>query len=351
MSAGSSFPFKDAQRIVVKIGSQLIRQWGNEGLQKFVDGMAAVSTEVILVSSGAIALGLEELNWTKRPSELSKLQMSAAVGQATLFSRWRSAFKKHNRVVGQVLLTHDDFSSRQRFLAGRTTLRTLLENNVVPIINENDAIAVEEIKYGDNDQLAALVCNMSSADGLILLTNVDGLLDGDTLIPVVEDIEQARKFIRSEKSRWGSGGMASKLDAATVAGGIGVSTFLTSGVDCSLAEILAGHQRGTLIRAADEKLASRKHWIAFGKRVEGIIDVDEGAHRAVSNNGSSLLRVGVSGCQGDFSAGSLVAIRFREVEFARGLIQRSSNEMSTDDFGGELIHRDDLVVFDKLETT
>ncbi len=355
-----------AKRIVVKIGSRLIAESPAGRPASIADQVVALQHsghEVIIVSSGAIALGLRRLRLAARPTDLPGLQAAAAVGQSRLMQAWEHAFSAHDRAIGQVLLTHDDLGDRRRFLSARLTLRALLDQRVVPIINENDTVATDEIKFGDNDQLAALVCNLVSADLLIILTDVEGVRDASGVrMPVVMDIEREAAPVAggSSKDGVGSGGMASKVASARIVTRTGVPAVVAPGREPRvLIDVCAGRDVGTLFVPGDGVLSSRKHWIAYGAKPAGKVIVDAGAGRAMATQGKSLLPAGICAVEGDFDAGDTVAV-FDEQgrEIARGLvaygasdlrkIQRLQSAAIEATLGykslDEAIHRDDLVV-------
>jgi glutamate 5-kinase len=359
-----------AQRLVVKVGSRLISDSPAARPAAIADELAALraarGVEAVVVSSGAITLGVRALGLAQRPTEMPMLQAVAAVGQRALLQHWEHAFAAHRILIGQVLLTHDDIGDRTRFLNARHALRALLGAGVVPIINENDTVAVEEIRYGDNDLLAALVCNLVSADALVVLTDVDGLHDaapsaGGKRIPVVRDVDTEAAPVAGGAVRGGvgSGGMASKVQAARMANRSGIPAVVAPGRDPRvLARVLAGEDVGTLF-VPGTRIPSRKHWIAYGGRPAGRIRVDAGARRALTELGRSLLPAGVTEVAGGFSIGDMVSILDDTgAEFARGLtsygadeLQRIKGKHSSDiaatlgyKYVDEVVHRDDLVI-------
>jgi glutamate 5-kinase len=358
-----------ARRIVVKIGSRLIKDSPAGRPAAVADEICALrdrAPEIVVVSSGAIALGVRGLGLAARPSELPLLQACAAIGQTHLMQRWEHAFGVHDRAVAQVLLTHEDLADRRRFLNARHALRALLDHGAVPIINENDTVAVDEIRWGDNDTLAALVCNLIGADLLIILTDVDGLHDahpnqGGNRVPLVVDVDvEAGPVAGGSEGGVGSGGMASKVQAAKAAARHGVATVVVGGARPGvLREVLAGADVGTLFVPSSARMSSRKHWIAYGARPAGRVVVDAGAHRAVAELGRSLLPAGVVDVIGTFELGDIVGLVTADgVEFARGLaaypaadLRRLRGLQSADieaTLGykvlDEVIHRDDLVL-------
>ena len=357
-----------ARRVVVKIGSRLLAESPAGRPAAIADQVIALrrrGVEVVIVSSGAIALGVQRLKLPGRPDDLPGLQAAAAVGQSRLMQHWEHAFAVHETAIGQVLLTHDDLGDRRRFLSARLTLRALLDHAVVPIVNENDTVATEEIKFGDNDQLAALVCNLVSADALVILTDVEGVRDASGVrMPIVRDIErEAAPVAGGSTSGVGSGGMASKVGSARIVTRTGVPAIVAPGREPDvIVRVLAGEDLGTLFTPpgpGGNVLSSRKHWIAFGAKPEGRLTVDDGAIRALREGGKSLLPAGIKAVDGDFELGDTVSVvSATGVEIARGLVAYPSGELrkisglqsaaiearlgykSID----EAIHRDDLVI-------
>ncbi|MDP2690334.1 MAG: glutamate 5-kinase, partial [Deltaproteobacteria bacterium] len=282
---------KKAKRVVVKVGSAVVAAQ-NDGPDVFhrlaeeVRFLKDSGREAVIVSSGSIALGVKKLGLKARPVAIPERQAVAAVGQGSLMSRYEAAFAKSGLQVAQVLLTHDDLSSRKRFLNARNTLTTLLRMSIVPIINENDTVAVEEIKFGDNDALSALATNLVEADLLIILSDVDGLFDRDpradksaVKIPVVEDIDSLKlDALAPEAGVHGTGGIRSKCAAAGKAAHFGAASIIANGnAPGVLSAILNGEDIGTLILPREDRLTSRKHWIAFSTRPSGRVFVDDGA--------------------------------------------------------------------------
>ncbi len=355
-----------ARRVVVKIGSRLLTEspaGRPAAIADQVVELRARGLEVVIVSSGAISLGVRALRLPGRPVDLPGLQAAAAVGQSRLMQHWEHAFAAHDLVIGQVLVTHDDLGDRARFLSARQTLRALLDHGVVPIINENDTVATEEIKFGDNDQLAALVCNLTSADLLIMLTDVEGVRDAAGVrIPVVRDLEREAAPVAGASTRdgVGSGGMASKVGSARMVMRTGIPAVVGPGrVPTVLLDILAGHDVGTLFLPAGDVLSSRKHWIAYGTRPAGRLVVDDGARRALVEQGRSLLPRGITTIEGEFSVGETVSVvTSAGTEVARGFVSYGAAELrkirglhSAEIEGilgyrsvDEAIHRDDLVL-------
>ncbi len=361
-----------AQRLVVKVGSSSLTSQGGghldpAALSALVDVLAArrrAGTQVVLVSSGAIAAGLGPLGLARRPGDLATQQAAASVGQGALVAAYQSAFGSHGLTVGQVLLTADDVTRRTHYTNARRTFDRLLELGVVPIVNENDTVATQEIRFGDNDRLAALVADLVGAQGLVLLTDVDSLHDGPPgrggslrvpLVATTADLDVVR--IGGTGSSVGSGGMVTKVEAAGIAGAAGVPTLLTRLEDVAAA--LDGADLGTVFAPAAATRASRKRWLAHATTARGTVVLDEGAVTAVAGRGTSLLPAGITGVTGDFSAGDAVDVCGPDGRvIARGLVNYASAELprllgrSTKDLARELgpayervvIHRDDLVV-------
>ena len=354
------------RRLVVKIGSRLIAESPAGRPAQVADQVAqlrAEGAEVTVVSSGAISLGLPALGPGFSRSDLPSLQAAAAVGQGRLVQYWQQAFAPHGIAIAQVLITHSDVTDRTRFLNARHALRVLLEAGVCPIVNENDTVAVEEIKYGDNDLIAAVLCNLLSADALLILTDVDGLLDSTgQRVDIVHDIAAEAEPLAgpSRADGIGSGGMMSKVQAAKVAATSGAATWIGPGREPDvIVRAWRGESVGTLFVPVQGRLPSRKHWIAFAGKPAGEIHVDTGAWHAVRDNGGSLLPVGVTQVEGDFALGELIVLLDPEKnEFARGLAGYSANDirkiagLRTTDIEATLgykyldavIHRDDLVL-------
>lgn len=364
-----------ARRWVVKIGSALLTADGR-GLDRaamsvWVEQMVALSrqgVELVLVSSGAVAAGMSRLGWRERPSAIHELQAAAAIGQMGLVQAWESSFAEHGRRTAQVLLTHDDLSDRQRYLNARSTLRTLVELDVVPVINENDTVVTEGIRFGDNDTLAALVANLVEADLLVILTDRDGMFDADPRSnPQAQLIAQARAddpaldaVAGGVGGALGRGGMQTKLRAARLAARSGAHTVIVGGsIEQVLARLKAGESLGTLLTPERGMLAARKQWLAGHLQTRGTLVLDAGAVKALVSDRKSLLPVGVKALQGNFRRGEMVvcvAPDGREV--ARGLANYSALEAQkiigrpSDEIEQllgyvdepELVHRDNLVV-------
>jgi glutamate 5-kinase len=363
------------RRWVVKIGSALITGDGKgldrESLRHWVDQMADLiesGQEVVVVSSGAVAEGMKRMGWTQRPSSLHGLQAAAAIGQMGLVQAWESCFQRRGLHTAQVLLTHDDLSDRKRYLNARSTLRALVGFGVVPVVNENDAVANEELRFGDNDSLAALVANLIEADLLVLLTDQQGLYSADPrLRPDAELVTHAQagdpaleKMAGSGFGHFGRGGMQTKLRAARLAARSGAATVIAYGRQQNVLQRLrAGEEIGTLLTSAQRPEAARKRWIAGQLQARGHLVLDAGAARVLRESGRSLLAVGVKDVHGDFARGEMVVcVDEQGREFARGLVNysaaearrikgRPSSEIEkilgyVDD--EELVHRDNLVL-------
>ena len=366
---------KNIKRIVIKIGSRILT--GEEGdldhawisaLAAEVSKLRRGGHEVIIVSSGAVAAGRTLLGMNGRPGSIPQKQAAAAVGQPRLMREYEEAFLSTGSRVAQILLTREDLADRQRFLNARATLDTLLEFGIVPVINENDTVAVEEIKFGDNDNLSALVTNLVDAGLLVIMTDIDGFFDADPrqnpeakLIPLVRSVtREMERAAGGSGSSVGTGGMATKLAAAKKAGRSGAATLIINGKDPDiLSRMFSGEECGTMVLPETISLTSRKHWIAFTLRPHGKVFVDEGAGRVLRQEGRSLLASGVTRVEGSFERGSCIRVCDHEGnEFARGIADYSSSEaerimghksLEIEEilgyrYGDELIHRDNLVL-------
>lgn len=367
--------FAKAKRVVVKIGSSLLTA-GGRGLNTvaiagWVAQMVALrkqGKEVILVSSGSVAEGMCRLGLKTRPKLLHELQAAASVGQMGLVRVFDDNFQQHGLHAAQVLLTHDDLSNRQRYLNARSTLLTLLQFGVVPVINENDAVATEEIRFGDNDTLGALVANLVEADLLIILTDQLGLFTGDPgvypdakLISEISVNDSLLDAVAGEsRSGLGRGGMYTKVRAARLASRSGAATVIAPGAgENIIGSVVAGKEVGTYLVADIEPLAARKRWLAGQLQIRGKLVIDQGAVKVLRSQGKSLLAVGVKAVQGQFERGELVScVDEAGAEIARGLINYGAQEAkliagkSSSEFeillgycdDQELIHRDNLVL-------
>jgi len=366
---------KKVKRIVVKIGSGVLTGEGQGIEPRFMEELAGQvadlrrdGKEVVIVTSGAIAAGRRDLGLLDRPRTIPQKQAAAAIGQTRLMRAYEDAFARHGLRTAQILITRFDLSDRTRFLNARATLETLLECGAVPVINENDTVAVDEIKFGDNDNLSALVTNLADAHLLVILTDIDGFYSADPrqnpdarLVPLVRtvtrDIERAAG---GSGTSVGTGGMATKLAAAKKAGKSGAPTLIVNGgTPRILIRAMAGEELGTLFLAPSKSLPSRKHWIAYTLRPKGRVVVDEGARTVLSRHGRSLLPSGIISVEGDFDRGDCIKVSGPDgTEFARGIAAYSHAEVAKllghksgeieailgYKYGDEIIHRDNLVV-------
>ncbi|NLY95589.1 MAG: glutamate 5-kinase [Myxococcales bacterium] len=358
MTSAERRSLESAKRIVVKIGSRSLigEKERFEEIAAQIASLVAMGKEVLLVSSGAVAAGRKRLGIAERPKQLALLQAVAAAGQSALMRSYELAFEPHGLRAAQILLTHADLAARERYLNARNALEALLELGVVPIINENDTVSVDELRFGDNDQLAAMVAALASADLLVLLTDVEGVLDADgKRIPLVSDVDAVLELVRPPTDDVGLGGMASKIEAARRATMSGVPVIIGDARDPELlSKLVRGEDCGTLFLPHGSPLASKKHWIAYTLKPKGTIVVDAGAARAVCEGNASLLPGGVVGVRGDFDVGDPVAIVDPEQrEIARGLSRFPMNEVAR--MAGKkpkngkgkstaVVHRDELVV-------
>lgn len=366
---------KNIKRVVIKIGSRILTNQNGDLNREWLANLAAEvevlrkgGREVIIVSSGAVAAGRSLLGINDRPRTIPQKQAAAAVGQPRLMREYEGAFLASGCRVAQILLTREDLADRQRFINARTTLETLLEFGIVPIINENDTVAVEEIKFGDNDNLSALVTNLVDAGLLVIMTDIDGFYDADPrsnpaakLIPVVKAItKELERAAGGSGSNFGTGGMATKLAAAKKAAKSGAATIIVNGTGPEvIRRLLKGEECGTLILPAARSLTSRKHWIAFSLRPQGRVYVDAGAGKVLRQEGKSLLASGVIKVEGNFERGSCIRVCDQDgTEFARGIADYSGSEterimghksLEIEEilgyrYGDELIHRDNFVL-------
>jgi glutamate 5-kinase len=336
-------PVAGARRIVVKVGSSLVTDEGR-GLDAEAIGnwsrqlaeLARQGRELVMVSSGAIAEGMKRLGWATRPRELHDLQAAAAVGQMGLVQMYESQLRGHGLRSAQVLLTHADLADRERYLNARTTLLTLLGLNAIPVINENDTVVTDEIKFGDNDTLGALVANLIEADVLVILTDQPGLYSADPRKdPLATLVREARagdptleRMAGGAGSAIGRGGMLTKVLAAKRAAGSGADTVIASGREPDvLLRLAAGEPIGSALVAAQGKQAARKQWMLDHLQLRGAVTVDDGAAAKVRDEGKSLLPVGVTAVHGDFERGDVIAVRSTDgSEIARGLANYSASE-------------------------
>lgn len=370
----ASAPLTQGQRWVVKIGSALltndgqgldyerIRDWANQ-----IAALKAEGIEVVLVSSGAVAAGMSRLGWTTRPDTMEMLQAAAAVGQTKLVQTYEELFQLSSLHTAQILLTHEDLSDRKRYLNARNTLRALLSMPVIPIVNENDTVTTDEIRFGDNDTLGALVANLIEADALILLTDQDGLYDADPRTnPNAQLIQQAHATdpklvaVAGSGGKLGRGGMATKVRAAQLAARSGATTVIAGGrIEQVLSRLRQGESIGTWLHPDLEPIVARKQWLAGHLQMKGEIIIDDGASQALLNQGKSLLAVGVKAVSGHFQRGECVAIVTESGQaIGRGLVNYDAldaakilgrNTRQIESILGylnepELIHRDNLVL-------
>lgn len=370
---------RDARRIVVKVGSSLVTnegrgldeaaigEWSRQ-LAALVRGEGGAPREVVMVSSGAIAEGMKRLGWPSRPHEIHELQAAAAVGQMGLAQMYETKLREQGMGSAQVLLTHADLADRERYLNARSTLLTLLRLGVVPVINENDTVVTDEIKFGDNDTLGALVANLVEADALIILTDQKGLYTADPRRdPTAQFVHEAQAgdpaletMAGGAGSSIGKGGMITKILAAKRAAGSGASTVIAWGREPDvLVRLAGGHALGTLLVAQTQKKQARKQWMADHLQLRGAVTVDAGAAAKLRDEGKSLLPIGMTGVDGDFSRGDVIAVRDDAgVEIARGLANYAAAEARllcrkpSSEFekllgytaGTEMVHRDNLVL-------
>ncbi|MFJ8144516.1 glutamate 5-kinase [Streptomyces sp. NPDC096094] len=370
--AGARQAVGEARRIVVKVGSSSLTTAAGgldaDRVDALVDVLAKVrgaDKEVVLVSSGAIAAGLAPLGLRRRPRDLARQQAAASVGQGLLVARYTASFARYGVRVGQVLLTSDDMSRRAHHRNASRTLDKLLAMGALPIVNENDTVATDEIRFGDNDRLAALVAHLVRADLLVLLSDVDGVYDGDPSRPGTSRLAEVRETAdlagvdmgSAGKAGVGTGGMVTKVEAARIAAAAGISVVLTSAVHA--ADALAGKDTGTYFHTTGKRSADRLLWLQHASTPQGALVLDDGAVRAVVEGRKSLLPAGIAGVEGDFAAGDPVELRDgagRPV--ARGLVSfdakelprllgRSTRELARElgpAYEREVVHRDDLVI-------
>ncbi len=370
---------KQVKRVVIKIGSGVLTRKNGLNLNIIDDLTTEICRlrkkgfEIILVSSGAIAAGLKKAGLSKRPVSVSQMQALAAMGQSNLIMAYEEAFSRLGAKAAQILLTRDDLTHRRRFLNARNTLRTLLSWGIIPIINENDTVGTDEIKFGDNDNLSALVVNLTESHLLVNLTNIDGLFDKDPrkhsdaqLIPLVEKVDRRlTQAANAIPGFLGTGGMASKLAAVKTIGMGGIACIIANGLKPNiLKDIFAGKPCGTFFLPEVSALNSRKQWIAFTKKTKGTITIDAGAQNALTQNGKSLLPSGIIGIQDKFSVGDSVVIQNSDkqmialgmVNYNSGDLQRIMGAKSSEieailgyRHDNEIVHRDNLVLASQLE--
>jgi glutamate 5-kinase len=374
--AAARASLKKARRVVVKVGTALLTGNTTHVDRRFILKLCGAVTkladqgrEVAIVTSGAIGAGCGVLGYDKRPATLPERQACASAGQVELMKLYSQAFRrtKPARAIGQLLLTRDGLTHRNRYLNVRNTLTSLFKCGAVPIINENDSVSVEEIRFGDNDTLSALVSGVAEADALVILTDVAGLMDADPrkhphakVISLVEQLTPEIEAVATPAGGFlGTGGMVSKLQAAKIAMASGYSLVLAAGHDPAvLHEILDGADIGTYFRPRVDRLSARKHWMAFTRHPKGAIIVDSGARDALIHRHKSLLPSGIVAVRGEYESGELVSLECKDAEFARGLTNFSAQEIDrirgkkTSQMAHELgqklfeevVHRDNLVI-------
>ena len=365
---------KSTKRWVIKIGSALITDNGcglkHDNLDNWVNQISTLrerGIDIVIVSSGAVAEGLTRLNWKNRPNIIHKLQAAAAVGQMGLIQAYETCFQKYNKQTAQVLLTHDDISNRTRYLNARTSLNTLLQLGVVPIVNENDTVATDEIRFGDNDTLAGLVANLIDAELLVLLTDQNGLYTSDPrkdssaeLIEQAKADDESLEKYAGDSSNYGRGGMLTKLKAASIASKSNTQTIIASGNESSILLKIANSEKvGTLLTTSEDTLQAKKQWLANQAYLKGSVTIDSGAVTAIIKSGKSLLPIGVKSITGEFKRGEIIScIDLDGNEIARGLSNYDSIQAtsimgkSSEEIGelldckdeDELIHRDNMIL-------
>ncbi len=365
----------NAKRLVIKVGSALLTNDGagidRQAIDAWVEQIAkllSAGKEVVLVSSGAVAEGLVRLGIDTRPESIHMLQSAAAVGQMGLIQTYETSFRRFDRQTAQILLDHDDMANRERYLNARSVIQTLMELNVVPIVNENDTVVTDEIRFGDNDRLAALVANLIDADALLILTDKDGMFDANPdenkdaqlITQALASDSGLDALAGSSNGALGRGGMQTKLEAARLASRSGCNTVIAGGRNQDiLTRICEGENLGTLLQAGKTPIAARKQWLAGQLQVKGRLVLDDGAAKVLRQQGRSLLAVGVTQVSGEFTRGELVSCEDSSgQEVARGLVNYNADETrliqgkSTEEIAtilgycddDELIHRDNMVV-------
>ena len=365
----------NAKRLVIKVGSALLTNDGagidRQAIDAWVEQIAkllSAGKEVVLVSSGAVAEGLVRLGIETRPESIHMLQSAAAVGQMGLIQTYESSFRRFDRQTAQILLDHDDMANRERYLNARSVIQTLMELKVVPIVNENDTVVTDEIRFGDNDRLAALVSNLIDADALVILTDKDGMFDANPdenkdaqlITQALASDSSLDALAGSSNGALGRGGMQTKLEAARLASRSGCNTVIAGGRNQDiLTRICEGENLGTLLQAGQTPIAARKQWLAGQLQVKGRLVLDDGAAKVLRQQGRSLLAVGVTQVSGEFTRGELVSCEDSSgQEVARGLVNYNADETrliqgkSTEEIAtilgycddDELIHRDNMVV-------
>lgn len=364
-----------AKTVVIKLGTRLLTDSTGKINFDYMENLIRVLSEIknedrniIIVSSGAIGAGIGRMDMPRRPVTIPEKQAAAAVGQGLLIQYYEKYFARYKHIVAQILLTREDLISRRRYINACNTILTLIKWGVVPVINENDSVSAEEIKFGDNDRLSALVSGLVNAELLLILTDIDGLYDANPvhssdakLLPLVEEITPAiKQSAGNTNDDLATGGMITKIQAAEIAVNSGVNMVIANGKDPSnLFRIFRGEKVGTLFTAKDHFLSRRKRWIAYGLNIMGEVIIDEGARNALLTNGKSLLAIGVTDVKGDFHTGDLVIVKDAGGnEIGRGLVNYSSEEIRrimklpsskiSEVLGyqceKEVIHRDDMAI-------
>jgi glutamate 5-kinase len=357
-------------RIVYKIGSRLLTDergvFDYNQVETIVNALAEtrrMGHEIVVVCSGAVAAGMGVLGLEKYPSELTEKQATAAIGQIRVVAALQEAFAQHKLILGQVLLTRGELADRRRFVLAKNTIQKLLSHGAIPVVNENDTVAIDELIVGDNDQLAALVSFLAQADLCVLLTDVEGVLrdpsDATTLIPEAKTVEELEPFLRAKKSIVSTGGMTTKLLAAKMNQDFGIETVIASGIEAhSIIPVAQGKAVGTRILASVEPQSAWRHWILHGATDSGEIEIDDGARKALEEKGSSLLAKGICTVRGDFSRGASVRIVSKGRPVGSGLVQYGASDIQTIrglhsseienalgyENGPVVIHRNDLVL-------
>lgn len=346
---------------VVKLGTSILKAKSGSGLDlkkiqalaKQVIAVRKKGAKIIIVSSGAIALGMQLLKLKIRPKKLAELQAAASVGQGMLIKIFGEIFRKSGLEVAQILLTYDDFNDRQRYLNAKNTFLHLLAHDVVPIVNENDTVSTEEIKVGDNDKLSALVASMVEAKILLILSNVDGLYDENgKIIEVVSNIDaNVCKVAKGTTEQTSVGGMNTKLEAASITCNAGIPCIVANGNSQNIVvNVIDNNFKGTSFLPSPDKMVAKKRWLAFGSKPKGKIIIDDGAKNAILSR-KSLLAVGITGVEGKFEVGDVVSVYAKEKEVARGISRIASEELRAvkgTRFKNEIIHCDNLAVVQDL---
>jgi len=353
--------------VVVKIGTSSLTGDDNaidpRAISTVVDNVESsweAGHPTLLVTSGAIAAGLPVMGLAERPKDVPGLQVAAALGQSRLMTMYDEGFRRKGRQIGQVLLTRDVLAKREQYLHAREALERMLALGVVPVVNENDTVVVDELRFGDNDRLAAIVSHLVGAGMLVLLTDTPGIFSDDPwlssnaeLLSAVRHTDQVLDQLRANATRgtFGSGGVATKVAAARMAAWSGIPTVITSASEPgAVSRAVAGEEIGTWVSPRESGLSARKLWIAFGSPAEGYVTIDDGAVRALVGAGKSLLPAGVTGVEGSFGVGSAIEVRHRDELVAKGLAALASEDIVASQgqhssiAGGAVIHRDDLVI-------